>query len=155
MIGCADMVKMLVAEDHHVNALGRDSRDARGRSSRCGWLDERPTSIKIVRDWCRDEIGVGGAILEADLIDIGARLDQRAGLAFQQGLEWGGTAVAHGLAAPMVCRWTRAAACQRIHDHQRKGRLLADQIDEAGVVDPHDAGVGRRRSRSPSGTSRR
>src|SRR3569832_1476717 len=32
---------------------------------------------------------------------------------------------------------------ETIHDHQRKGRLLTDQIHEAGMVDPHHAGIRR------------
>src|SRR5689334_15499144 len=36
---------------------------------------------------------------------------------------------------------------QRVHDHQRKGRLLANQLDKTGVVDPHHAGADRGRDR--------
>src|SRR5438445_710250 len=45
------------------------------------------------------QIGVGRAVLEADLVDVLCRLDQRADVAVEQGLEWACPALAHELAA--------------------------------------------------------
>ena len=91
------------------------------------------------------QIGVRRAVLETDLVDVVRRLDQRADLAVEQGLERARLALAHELAAGSEVDRVRGPQplAERIHDHQRKGRLLADQIDEAGVINPHHAGMGR------------
>ena len=93
--------------------------------SRCSWLSttmsifsgghaemvEACQQMRIVRrqpdvdhDGARaaaHQIGVGRAVLEADLVDVLGRLDQRADLAVEQGLERARPAVAHGLAAAL------------------------------------------------------
>ncbi len=47
------------------------------------------------------QIGVGRAVLEADLIDVLGRLDQRADVAVEQGLERARLALAHEVAAAL------------------------------------------------------
>ncbi len=108
----------------------------------------------MVRDRAAHQIGVGGAVLETDLVDVLGGLDQRADVVVQQNRKRARLAVAHGLAA-LKCDGVGGPQPlgERIHDHQRKCRLLADQIDEAGVIDPHHPGV--RRGRNRGGRARR
>src|ERR1700722_20439731 len=70
--------------------------------SRCGKLDDSPTSIMMVREFSAHHIGVGGAVGEADLVDILGRLDQRADVIFQDNRKRAWFAVAHGLAGLKV-----------------------------------------------------
>ena len=98
MIGRADMVEMLVAQHHHVDLFGRAAEMVEARQQ-----------MRIVRrqpdvdhDGARaaaHQIGVRRAVLETDLVDVLGRLDQRADLAVEQGLERARPAVAHELAA--------------------------------------------------------
>ena len=98
MIGRADVVEMLVAQHHHVDLLGRDAE-----------MVEAGQEMRIVRrqaDVDHDrpraaahQIGVRRAVLEADLVDVLGRLDQRADVAVEEGLEGARPAVAHEFAA--------------------------------------------------------
>ena len=98
MIGRADVVEMLVAQHHHVDLLGRDAE-----------MVEAGQQMRIVRrqadvdhDGARaaaHQIGVRRAVLEADLVDVLGRLDQRADVAVEEGLEGARPAVAHEFAA--------------------------------------------------------
>ena len=92
------MVEMLVAQHHHVDFFGRAVEVLQARQQ-----------MRIVRrqpdidhDGARTaahQIGVRRAVLETDLVNVVGRLDQRADLAVEQGLERARLALAHELAA--------------------------------------------------------
>ena len=94
------MVEVLVAQHHHVDVVGLHAE-----------VVETFQQMRIVRgqpdidqDGARaaaHQIGVCRAVLEADLIDVLGRLDQRADVAVEQGLERARFALAHGLAAAL------------------------------------------------------
>ena len=111
MIGRADVVEMFVAQYHHVDLLGCDAE-----------MVEAGQEMRIVRrqadvdhDRARaaaHQIGVRRAVLEADLVDVLGRLDQRADVAVEQGLEGARPAVAHEFAA--LLKTTAFAARNRL-----------------------------------------
>jgi hypothetical protein len=101
MIGGADMVEMLMAQHHHIDLVRRDAdmveageevRKVRGQPD----IDQNRALGSY------DEIGIGRAVLEADLVDVRGRQNQGADLGLEQGLEGRGPAVAHGFAAGFV-----------------------------------------------------
>src|SRR6185312_10947992 len=103
MIGRADMVEMLVGEHHHVDLLRLDAD-----------MIEAGEEVRVVgrkADIDHDgalgadhDIGVGGTVLEAHLIDVGCGLDQGRNLDIEQGLERRRAAVTHMLPAVLKVR---------------------------------------------------
>jgi len=64
-------------------------------------IRDSPTSIMMVRDFAAHKIGVGGAVLETDLIDVlGAWISEQTSLF--KGSETGSACVAHGVDALKV-----------------------------------------------------
>ena len=94
MPGRADMVEMLVAQHHHVDIVRlhadmveacHEMRVVRGQSD----IDQNGARAAA------HQVSVGCAVLEADLIDVLGRLDQRSDLGVEQYLERTGPALAH------------------------------------------------------------
>jgi hypothetical protein len=101
MIGGADVIEMFVAEDHHVDLVGRaaDMFEALQQMREVG---RQPDVDHDGSGFSAHHIGVGGAVRETDLVDVLRRLDQRADVIFQENWKRARFAVAHGLAALKV-----------------------------------------------------
>src|ERR1700716_4179297 len=98
MIGCADVIEMLVAQHHHVDFFGRDA-DMVQASQQMRIIARQPDVDHDGPFAAANQIAVRRAVLETDLVDVVGRLDQAADLAVEQRLEGAWPAVAHVLAA--------------------------------------------------------
>jgi len=98
MIGGADVIGMLAAQHHHVDLLwGHLDVAEAGQKMR---VIGRQADIDQDRPLAAShQIGIRGAVLETDLIEIIGGLDQRTYIAIEQGLERARPAVAHEFAA--------------------------------------------------------
>jgi hypothetical protein len=94
MIGGADVIEMFVAEDHHVDLVGRAAEmfEALQQMREVGG---QPDVDHDGSGFSAHQIGVGGAVGEPDLIDVLGRLDQRADVVFQENRKRAWLAVAH------------------------------------------------------------
>ena len=89
---------MLVAQHHHVDHFGRDAKMGEA-SKEMRVVGRQPDVDHDGPLAAAHQIGICRAVLEADLVDVLGRLDQRGELAVEQGLEGGWPTVAHGFAA--------------------------------------------------------
>ena len=101
MIGRADVIEMLVAEHQHVDLFRRAVEVMQAFQQR-RIIRGQPDVDHDGPGFAAHQIGVGGAVLEADLVDVLGRLDQRADVVVQQDRKRARLAVAHGLAALKV-----------------------------------------------------
>ena len=101
VIGRADVIEMLVAEHNHVDFFRRTVEVMQAFQQR-RIIRGQPDIDHDGPRLAAHQIGVGGAVLEADLVDIFGRLDQRADVVVQQDRKRARLAVAHGLAALKV-----------------------------------------------------
>src|SRR4029077_20861960 len=97
----ADMIEMLMAQHHDVDFFRwavevmqtfQKRRIVRGQSD----VDHDGSGFSP------HQIGVGAAVLEADLVDVLGRLDQRTDVVVQEDRKRAHFAFAHGLAAPKL-----------------------------------------------------
>src|SRR5258705_12959188 len=101
MIGRTDVIEMLVAENQHVDLVRRTAE-----------MIEAFQQVRIVRGqpgidhdgagFSAHQVGIGGAVLEADLVDVLGCLNQRADVVVQENRKRARLAVAHGLVALKV-----------------------------------------------------
>jgi len=111
MIGGADVIEMLVAEYQQVDFVRRDA-DVIEAGQQMRIVCRQPDINHDGALAADHEIGICRAVLEADLVDVRSRLDQRADVAVEQGLEWARSTVAHGFAA--VLKVTALEARKRL-----------------------------------------
>src|SRR5215212_12101148 len=94
MIGGADVVQMLVAENHHVDLVGRtiEIMEAfqQGRKIR-----RQPDIDHDGSGTAAQQIGIRGAVLEPDLVDVLGCLYQGAGVIVQENRKRTRLAFAH------------------------------------------------------------
>jgi len=98
MIGGADVVEVLVAQDNHVDLVGGAADMAQAVEE----LRKIRRQSDIDQDGARctaHQVGVGSAVLETDLVDILRRLDQGADIVAEEDRKLGRLAVAHDSAA--------------------------------------------------------
>ena len=98
MIGRADMVEVLVAQHHHIDFFRGDADMVQTRQQ-VRIIGRQPDVDHDGAPAAAHQIGVGGAVLESDLVDVVGRLDQRTLVAVEQRLERAWFTVAHELAA--------------------------------------------------------
>src|ERR1700716_3669318 len=101
MIGGADVIEMFMAENQHID-LFRRAVDMMQAFQQGRIIRGQPDVDHDGSGFSAHQIGVGGAVLETDLVDVLGRLNQRTDVIVQDHRKRARLAVAHGLAALKV-----------------------------------------------------